>query len=452
MLYRLSLFSVSVMLSVVTSADVKAQAPAQTLDSIARVAIANNLGVRRAEERERQSAAGVDQARGMYLPSVGIDARYSRMSGEVNIGDFINPAYASLNKLTGTNSFPTNVDATLPLRQETKLHSTVPVYNAALGANLDGARSIRALRGAERGAAVRKLDAQARIAYLDWARTVSAVAIWEATLPVLTENARVSQCLVDEGKATPDVVLKARAELADAQQQRAEAVHNRDAALGSLNLLLDRETDASVPPLPADALPSAPAISLADALASSTRREERLMAGAAVEGARAATRAAAARYLPSVGLALDYGAQGNGYHFDSNHDAMIASVVLQWNLFNGGQDDAKRQAASSARREADEQRSDVDRQIALDVRVAWDAVQVSRDALTSAGARLASAQAAFRLVDRRYTEGLASRLEWSDARAQLTAAELNELLTRYALAERGIDLERAAALRTLSKN
>jgi len=381
-----------------------------------------------------------------------VDARYSQMSGVVNIGDFINPAYATLNKLTGTSAFPTNVDATLPLQQETKLHTTVPVYNAALFANLDAAHATRNLRGAERGAAIRRLDATARIAYLDWARTVRATEILDATLPVLVEHVRVSQCLVDAGNATPDAVLRARAELADMQQQRAEAVRVRDAALGALNLLLDRAPDEPVPALAEDALPAAPTITLADALASSARREEREIAVAAIDGARASGRAASSAFLPSVAVAFDYGVQGNGYHFDRGHDVTIASVVLQWNVFNGGQDGARREAASAARADADLQRADIDRQIALDVRTAWDAAQVAREAVEAATARLDAARAAFKLVDRRYTEGLTSRLEWSDARAQLTAAELNEVVTRYSLAARGVDLERAASLRTIPKN
>jgi hypothetical protein len=47
---------------------------------------------------------------------------------------------------------------------------------------------------------------------------------------------------------------------------------------------------------------------------------------------------------------------------------------------------------------------------------------------------------------------MTSYLEWSDGRAQLTAAALNEVLSRYTLAARGVDLERAAALRTLHSN
>jgi len=447
MLSRISLFVISAALI-----PGGATAHAQTLDSIARVAVVNNLGVRRSRERERQADAAITQARGLFLPSVGIDARYSEMSGVVNIGDFINPAYATLNQLTGKNSFPTNIDATLPFQQETKLRTTVPVFNAALFANLSAARSTRNLRGAERGAAIRRLDATSRIAYLDWAKAARAVEIWDATLPVLVENARVSQCLVDAGSATPDAVLKARAELADAQQQRAEAVRTRGAALGALDLLLDRAPDEPVPALSEDALPTAPTVTLADALASSAKREEREIAVAAIDGARAQGRAASSAFLPVGGVAVDYGVQGNGYRLDRNHDVAIASVVLQWNLFNGGQDGARREAAYAARSDADLQRADIERQIALDVRTSWDAVQVAREAVGSASARLDAARAAFKLVDRRYTEGLVSRLEWSDARAQLTAAELNEVVTRYSLAARGVDLERAAGLRTIPKN
>jgi outer membrane protein TolC len=388
----------------------------------------------------------------LFLPTVAIDARYSTVHGAVNIGDFINPAYNALNQLLGQPAFPTNVDATLPLNQETRLRTAMPVFHGALFANLSGARAIRDLRAAERGAALRRIDAESRIAYLNWGRAARAVEIWDATLPVIEESARVSQCLVDAGTVTPDAVLRARAALADARQQRAEAVRLRDAALGALNLILDRPIDSPAPALSDASLPPPPSTTLADALAASARREEWSMAGAAVTGARAQGRAASSAFLPTVSVALDYGVQGNRYRFNRDNDVLIGSVVLQWNLFNGGQDAARRDAAGAAQRGAELQRAEIGRQIDLDVRTSWDAVQVAREALDAATARLVAARSAFTLVDRRYAEGLTSYLEWSDARAQLTAASLNEVQTRYALAARGVDLERAAALRAIHPN
>ncbi len=428
MLHKVSTFA----LALVALAQAPAQAAAQSLDSIARLAIARNLATRRTVEREREADMGVAQARGLFLPSLSVDSRYSRLDGVVNLGSLMNPAFTALNQLTGTASFPTSVDATLPMKQESHLRATLPLFNGALMANLAAAHAIEHLRGAEREAAVRRLDADSRIAYLSWGSAARAVEIWDATLPVIEEGARVSQRLVDAGTATADVVLRARAALADARQQRAEAVRRRDAALGVLNLLLDRPADVLVPALADTALPVPPGISLADALSASSRREERAIVAAAIDGARAQGRAAESAFLPSLAVAAEYGFQGNGYRFDRDHD--------------------RRESAAAARRGAELQRADLDRQIVLDVRTAWDAVQVAREGLDAAGARLAAARAAFSLLDHRYAEGMTSYLEWSDGRAQLTAAALNEVLSRYTLAARGVDLERAAALRTLHSN
>ena len=90
---------------------------------------------------------------------MGVNARYSEFSGVVNIGDFINPASEALNQLIGQSRFRTNVSATLPLRQETKLELTQPLFNDALFGARAAARAQRDLVGATRKAALRQLAA-----------------------------------------------------------------------------------------------------------------------------------------------------------------------------------------------------------------------------------------------------------------------------------------------------
>ena len=87
--------------------------------------------------------------------------------------------------------------------------------------------------------------------------------------------------------------------------------------------------------------------------------------------------------------------------------------------------------------------------VRLDVRQAYRATLVARDAIEAAQDRLASAQRSFQLVRRRYEEGLATQIEFLDARTTLTSAELNRVVTVYRYAIRWVDLERAAALRDL---
>jgi len=426
-----------------------ARVAASPLDSIARLAIARNLAVRQSREAERQGELGVRQAGGLFFPTLGIDARYSEMHGVLDLGDVINPAYAALNQIIGAPRFPTNIHQTLPYKQETKLRSTLPLFNGALFANLAAARAIRDLRGAELGAAKRRLDADARVAYLNYGRAARAVDIYDAALTVVNENQRVAERLVGAGSATGDAVYRARATVADVQQQRAEAARVRDAALGALNLLLDRDADVPVPALGDSLLPDLRPLTLDEALTAAQRREERAQVAAGTAAARAQGRAATSSFLPVLAIAADYGVQGSDYQFDTRRDAAMASVVLQWNLFNGGQDATRRQVAASARRSMDLKAAEADRMIALDVRTAFDAVTVARQGLTAATARVDAARRAFQMVDRRFTEGLTSHLEWADARQQLTAAELNLVMSRYALAARGVELERAAALRAI---
>jgi outer membrane protein len=94
-------------------------------------------------------------------------------------------------------------------------------------------------------------------------------------------------------------------------------------------------------------------------------------------------------------------------------------------------------------------RQDLESRIRLEVRQAYDAAVVAHGAIATADDRLAAARKSFDLVRRRYEEGVASQIEFLDARTQLTNAELNRALTAHRYAIRYFDLERAAALRPM---
>jgi outer membrane protein TolC len=169
----------------------------------------------------------------------------------------------------------------------------------------------------------------------------------------------------------------------------------------------------------------------------------------AISAANAQEKVATAAFLPSVAVALDYGVQGNTYEFDRDHDAVAASVVLEWNVFNGGRDEARRQQAAIGTSRARVARREAERRVELDVRQAYDALQVATAAIGTARDRAAAARRGFELVARRHAEGLASQLEFMDARTAHTRAELNLIVTQQTRAVRAADLERAAALRTI---
>ena len=421
--------------------------PINALDELVQLGLERNLGRRQRDLAVRRAEAAVRQARGLYLPSATVNARYSQVSGNVvDLGAVVNPALGALNQLLQRTAFPTDLDLRLPQTQETTLRLTQPLFQPQI---LEANRIASALadaQTAERASFTRQLAADIRSGYLNYAKAIRLVALYDSTLPLLDENLRVSERLVAAGKATPDAILRARAERADIVQKRDEATQLANSARQSLNFLLDRDLASPVALIPDSAfgfseLPDVDVTARQAVLA----REELRVLDHAMRVSGAQERAALSTLLPTVALALDYGFQGNDYRFNSRRDHTIASVVLSWNVFNGGQDVSRARQASIERRRLEYQRGELEDLIALQVRTAWDAAQVARSAIATAGDRLESARRTFDLVRRRHEAGSASQIEFLDARTTYTSAALNQILTTYDYYLRRVALDRAAA-------
>ena len=426
------------------------QPPADPLAPIVAEALRNNLSLAQERLTESRADAAVREARARLLPSFTLDARYSEQSGTLDLGELINPAYAALNQIIGQPRFPTDISASLPLGHESRVRMLQPLFDPASVAAYSLARNARDAQHLQRRVVARSLAANAQIAYLTVAAAASARARWEATLELVTESERVAKRLVEAGRATPDAIFRTRADRSDVEQQVAAAREAEASAARAFNHLLRRPLDAPVDPI-ADSLVRFPlAISEDDAIAGAlARREEIAQADAGVRAADAGIRLATASFLPSVALAVDYGVQGTEIGFSRDDDFALASVVLSWNLFSGGRNVARRQAATADAGRQQLRRDEVEDLVRLDVRQRYGAAIVERDAIATAESRLAAARRTFDLVRRRYEEGMASQVEFIDARTALTAAELNRVATIYRYAIRYVDLERAAALRDI---
>jgi outer membrane protein TolC len=436
--------------SLLASAPLRAQA--DPLGGYVRQAIEGNLGLRQERLAADRADAEVREARGLFLPSVAFDARYSEMSGGMNIGDLVNPAYGALNELTGTNRFPTDVDARLPLAQETRLRIAQPLFQPSIWENHRLRRTLRDLQGHALNAATRQLAADVQSAYLDYARAVRVVELYRSTLPLLDENLRVAERLVARGTATPDAVLRARAERGETQQALAEAEVRSSSAMRRFNLLLNRDLDTPVEVLPDSALAFELSVNEDDAVRRALAgREELAQSDAGIAAAESQVRLAGHARLPTVALAVDYGFQGPDYRIGADDDFAVASLVVQWNAFNGGQTGARRQQARITADAARAGRAQAEQQIELQVRTAWRSAEVARGAIATAEDRLAAARRTYELVERRYQEGIAPQIELIDARTAYTSAGLNLILTRYDYAARWVQVERAAALRELGR-
>lgn len=420
----------------------------EPLDALVAEGLARNPDLRRAEHQLAQADAAVREATGRWLPALTLTARYSERSGNIlDIGEMVNPAFRALNQLLGQDAFPTDVSLKQPFKQETGLRLTQPLFQPAVAAGVGVAREGRAAEAAGLVGERRALAARIRLAYLDYARAVRVEELFTATLGLLTENLRVHTALLAQGVITPDALLRARADHSEGLQRLADAANLRTSAREAFNLLLDRPAAAPLELLPDSLLGITAGMGQDSAVAAALRgRTELRQLDHGIAAAAGAERYANAAFLPSLVAAIDWGIQGDRYRFRGSQDFLVASLVLQWNLFNGGQDQARRQQARARRDALVEARRWAAGQVALETRAAWRAAEVARLNESTAADRLASAARSYELVERKFREGAAAQVELIDARTASTAAALNQILTHYDHLARRVELERAAGL------
>ncbi|MEZ5498060.1 MAG: TolC family protein [Steroidobacteraceae bacterium] len=430
----------------------------QVVDDYVAIGLASNLALRSADVELERSIAVLDAARARYWPELALEARYSRAEGgrQINfpLGQLLNPVYATLNDLLTQQGQPApfapvsdqSFGFLREREQDTRVTLRQPLFAPALRANLRAGRAGVASARAARQALAYRLTRDITVAYTDWLRAGEAAAIVAASRELLQENLRVNESLHANGKTTRDRVLRARAEVLAVEQQLREARNRKQQARSYVNFLLNRSLDTELEAAGIDASLQRvhQDLGVLRELALQRRPELTELDKRRAAAAEAVTAARAARW-PTLSLGIDAGTQGERYEFGSGRNFAIASLLLNWSLFDGG---ARRAAVTQARaveRRAALARSELEQSIALEVQQAVDELRTAYDSLQTAEARVDAAEAAFVIASRKRDEGVSSLVEFIDARNALTGAQLNRAATRFDVIARQADLDYATA-------
>lgn len=393
--------------------------------------------------------AELDRARARYLPSLDFQARYTRADGgrtiEFPLGDLLNPVYAALDAQLVAQGRPPQFPRVANQQfnfvrtrdQETTLSLTQPLYDARLGAGRDAADAELLAAQAATRAYEQRLARDMKQAYFQWLRARAGVVVVSETRELAAENLRINDSLFRAGKVTEDRVFRARADLLEVEQQLLGLNNAAGQLQAYVNTLRGQPGTNALP----EAIPVPEDLALAEKRELGTgalqevalnSRAELKQLDAAMAGARASGRAAAAAFKPQVGLQVTSGIQGTSYGFSADERFVLASVVVKFNLFSGGGDRAAAAAASARLDEARARREDAAFQVRMEVQQAVEDFLVQRAALRTAEERVAAAQGAFRIVARKRDLGSANQAEFIDARRTLTEARLNIDNTRLA--------------------
>ncbi|MDY6947662.1 MAG: TolC family protein [Pseudomonadota bacterium] len=418
----------------------------------------SNLALQGQSLEVEKAAESLAEARARFFPQLAFEARYTRADGgrviDIPIGTALNPVYSTLNDMLVAQGqparFPQIADTSIPFlrseEQDTRVTFRQPLYAPAIPAAVRAQRALLDASSFNRMAIARALRRDITVAYVDWLKARSSVEIVAASEALLQENLRVNESLFGNGKITEDLVLRAKAELLDVEQQKREAQNLARQAQSYFNFLLNRQLQADIEATSPPNHAAAGEAALEQLWSTALDRRPEL---AQVEHLRRASeeqvRIARKQKWPTLSLGVDAGTQGEEYRFGEGYNFGTASLIFTWRLFDGGGDTARVHQARAAEKQLVLRQEEIAQQIRLEVQQSYDRLTTARDSLATAAARADAARAAFRIASRKRDEGVISQVEFIDARSTLTGAELNHNLTRFNVLARRAELEYATS-------
>jgi outer membrane protein len=399
----------------------------------------SNLALKQKESGYRVSLEALKEARGMFYPSVTLNARYTVSEGGraiyFPVGDLMNPVYETLNQLTGSTLFPPVENQQIlflrPTEHETKVRMVQPVLNTDVYYNAKIKKELVVTEGTGIDQYKRELIYEIKKAYYNVGMTVNLVEMLKETRLLLLENIRVNTRLYENSKVTKDYLLRSQTELSKLDQQMQLALKNKQVAGAYFNFLLNRSlSDSVIVEVPVVSEMPEQSQDYFTRQAIETREEIRNLENYS-NISDLSTKMYRSSGLPSVFLLADYGYQGENYEFNKDQDYMQASLVMTWDLFNGLQNRSKIRQ-SLAQKEIIEHKLDEARsQVELQVITVMSELRATEAAIRAAEDQAKSAREGFRLVNRKYGEGQASLVEFLDARSAMTQADASLIVLRY---------------------
>ncbi|MCW5911789.1 MAG: TolC family protein [Cyclobacteriaceae bacterium] len=389
-------------------------------------------------------------ANGMFAPSLTLLGNYTTGDGgrsiSIPVGDMLNPVYATLNQLTGTDNFPTieNVNQNFFPRDfyDVRARAAMPLINTDLIYNKKIKAQQTLLQEFEVTAYKRELVRNIKVAYYNYLAAQQGVKIYESALARAEEGKRVNESLLENGKGLPAYILRSQSELESIKAQLADAERQVINAQLYFNFLLNREPQAAID----NSYPAQAELLQQDLTEpASQKREELLQLETATLIQQNVLDMTKLFWAPRLSAFADIGAQAERMKYNNNANYYLIGVQLEMPLFAGF---TNRNRVAQSRLEvkhAELNTRQVTSQLNLSVSTSHHAWLTAQQNYRSAQKQLEAAQSYQRLIDKGYKEGANTFIEAIDARTQLTAAQLQLTLTQYRALIAFASLERETA-------
>lgn len=387
----------------------------------------------------------VRNAKGLLSPKLSLVANYTVATGGRQIafpvGDLLNPVYGTLNQLTESNQFPTDLENVeeqfLPNNfQETKVRLIQPLFNTDLYYNLRAQKSLISAEEAQLESIKQELVTQVKTAYYQYLQSVEALKIYESNINTLQKLVDLNQKLVASGQLTPQAVYQAKVELSALRIDLENAHENEKNAKAYFNFLLNRglTDEIEIEQLEVD-------LETGD-FPTSADRPELLAVKAAQQAQSHELSRLGAQKLPSINLAVDAGFQGFGYEF-SEQEFALAQIGLEWNLFSGFTRKSQQKVASLELESLQQQEDWLRQQIDLQRAQAKYQYEKALKEYQLHGQSVELSRKSLEILQRQYEQGQALLIELISAQNTYFNTQQTLLISKYKIPMARTSMNRA---------
>jgi outer membrane protein TolC len=418
-------------LTIVLTLAAVAPAQAQTLrfdaDAAAQMAVEASTLSLAAADRVEASQSKVKAADAARLPVLTANAAYTRHSAVPEFGvptdDPDEPVFILFPNIQNNYSIDLSVSQ--------------PIYSGgAISANREAARFDESAAASSEELTRLDLSFRARQLYWSAVATASGVDVAEAQLKRSKRLLDDARALREAGMAVNADVFAAEARLAAAEVDLIRTRNEEAQAQARLKSLLgiDAVTAITLKDARTQQVPSTPR-PLADLESSALdSRPELEMTEAQIEGLGARSRSINASRKPKVAARGQYLFARPNQRFlppvDEMNDSWLVGVAASWRFFDGSRAKEEVATVEAEQRALQHDRGELERQILLEVATTRLELESALEAIASADASAAAADAWEEASSERYGAGIAMLSELLDAQADLAAAEMAQVMTR----------------------
>jgi outer membrane protein len=398
----------------------------------------SNLALKEQDLDLKKSLLAIEQAKGLFKPTLTFAANYTRAVGgrkiDLPVGDLLNPVYNTLNQLTQTNNFPNIGNVKLPLLpdnfQETKFKVAYPIYNVDLRLNKLVQEQTLLTKKAQKAVLEQELRLQISEAYLNYLKATEAEKIYLNAKIVLNELLRFNQSLVKNNVATKEIISTAEYEITKIDNEIYGLKTTQNTAQSYLNFLINRDFSEQII-IDTLLLKYEPQLLEKEQViqnALKTRKEfEVINSGINMVESVVKTQELSKK-RPSVYIGSEFGFQGFGYKFNKDQLFVLAQIGLTYNIFDGKQLKTKTQMTLLEKEKLQLKYTEVERQIALQMTQQYNEYDAALNNWRTSKKGVVAAESIFKIVNSKYRASQALLLEFLEAQNRVTTAKMQVLL------------------------